>query len=136
MGKVLEEFGVRWYEEPVSSDDREGMAFVREHIGPDIDIAAGEYSYTLDDVRMMLKADAVDVQQVDITARRRLTAASCRPRQCAMRITSTFPAIARRALICTPPAPRRAFATSNISMIMCASSTCCSKARRRRATER
>lgn len=67
MGKVLEEFGVRWYEEPVSSDDREGMAFVREHIGPDIDIAAGEYSYTLDDVRMMLKADAVDVQQVDIT---------------------------------------------------------------------
>jgi L-alanine-DL-glutamate epimerase-like enolase superfamily enzyme len=67
MGKILQDFGVLWYEEPVSSDDREGMAFVRAHIGPDIDIAAGEYSYTLDDVRMMLKAQAVDVQQVDIT---------------------------------------------------------------------
>jgi L-alanine-DL-glutamate epimerase-like enolase superfamily enzyme len=67
ISEILHEYGVSWYEEPVSSDDREGMAFVRAHIGPRIDIAAGEYTYTLDDVRMMLKANAVDVQQVDIT---------------------------------------------------------------------
>ena len=32
-----------------------------------MDIAAGEYAYTVDDVRTMLQADAVDVQQADVT---------------------------------------------------------------------
>lgn len=32
-----------------------------------VDIAAGEYVYTADDARHMLEAQAVDVQQVDIT---------------------------------------------------------------------
>ena len=67
MAKALHDYEISWYEEPVSSDDRAGMAFVRTHVGPLTDIAAGEYSYTMDDVRMMLEARAVDVQQVDIT---------------------------------------------------------------------
>lgn len=67
MAERLREHRISWFEEPVSSDDRPGMAFVRGHIGPDIDVAAGEYSYTLDDTRMMLEARATDVQQVDVT---------------------------------------------------------------------
>ncbi len=59
--------GISWFEEPVSSDDLAGLAMVRAHAGPDVDIAAGEYCYTLDDVRLMLQAEAVDVQQCDIT---------------------------------------------------------------------
>ncbi len=58
---------VSWLEEPASSDDLAGLAMVRAHAGPKVDIAAGEYCYTLDDVRLMLQAGAVDVQQCDIT---------------------------------------------------------------------
>lgn len=67
QGPMLREAGVTWFEEPVSSDDREGMAFVRAHIGGGIDIAAGEYAFTADDSRMMLEARATDVLQADIT---------------------------------------------------------------------
>jgi L-alanine-DL-glutamate epimerase-like enolase superfamily enzyme len=67
MAKRLEGFGVTWFEEPVSSDDRVGMTHVRAHIGVEMDVAAGEYSYTADDTRMMLEAHATDVQQIDIT---------------------------------------------------------------------
>jgi L-alanine-DL-glutamate epimerase-like enolase superfamily enzyme len=67
MMPVLSECGVRWFEEPVSSDDLAGLAFVRKHAAPSLDIAAGEYSYVLDDVRLMLQAEAVDVQQCDVT---------------------------------------------------------------------
>ncbi len=58
---------VRWFEEPVTSDDLPGLAMVRRE-GPDgMDIAAGEYAYTLDDVAAMLAANAVDCQQADLT---------------------------------------------------------------------
>ena len=63
----LHDDDIRWFEEPVSSDDLSGMAMVRAHAGPRVDIAAGEYSYTPDDVRTMLAAAAVDVQQADAT---------------------------------------------------------------------
>ncbi len=74
MADALGDYEIDWYEEPVSSDDRAGMAFVRAHVGPLTDIAAGEYSYTMDDVRMMLEARAVDVQQVDVTRAGGITA--------------------------------------------------------------
>lgn len=61
------EADVRWFEEPVSSDDLAGLRFVREHAPPRMDIAAGEYSWSIDDVRHMLEAGAVDVQQADAT---------------------------------------------------------------------
>jgi L-alanine-DL-glutamate epimerase-like enolase superfamily enzyme len=57
--------GVQWFEEPVSSDDLSGLHLIRTHAPDAIEIAAGEYSYNLDDVRRMLEAGAVDVQQVD-----------------------------------------------------------------------
>jgi L-alanine-DL-glutamate epimerase-like enolase superfamily enzyme len=56
---------VAWFEEPVSSDDLDGLAQVRAAAPPCMDIAAGEYSYNADDVRRMLSSRAVDVQQVD-----------------------------------------------------------------------
>jgi L-alanine-DL-glutamate epimerase-like enolase superfamily enzyme len=56
---------VGWFEEPVSSDDLDGLARVRAGAPSCMDIAAGEYSYNLDDVRHMLAKRAVDVQQVD-----------------------------------------------------------------------
>jgi L-alanine-DL-glutamate epimerase-like enolase superfamily enzyme len=67
MIEIIAESDVRWFEEPVSSDDWPGLAMVRENASAAMDIAAGEYSYVLDDVRLMLQAGAVDVQQCDIT---------------------------------------------------------------------
>ena len=58
---------VRWFEEPVSSDDLHGLRRMRELAPPAMEIAAGEYGYTLDYFRHMLEAGAVDVQQADAT---------------------------------------------------------------------
>lgn len=58
---------VRWFEEPVSADDLEGLRMMRDR-GPDgMDIAAGEYGYDLWYFRRMLEAEAVDVLQADAT---------------------------------------------------------------------
>jgi L-alanine-DL-glutamate epimerase-like enolase superfamily enzyme len=58
---------VCWFEEPVTSDDLPGLRLMRERAPEQMDIAAGEYIYTLDDARRMLEADAVDVLQADAT---------------------------------------------------------------------
>lgn len=58
---------VSWFEEPVSSDDLDGLQAVRARVPPGMDVAAGEYAYTADYVRRMLAAGAVDVQQADMT---------------------------------------------------------------------
>jgi L-alanine-DL-glutamate epimerase-like enolase superfamily enzyme len=59
------EYQVKWFEEPVSSDDACGLAFVRDHAPAGMDIAAGEYGYTLDDFKRLLAAPSVDVLQAD-----------------------------------------------------------------------
>jgi L-alanine-DL-glutamate epimerase-like enolase superfamily enzyme len=58
---------VRWFEEPVSSDDLPGLRQVRDHAPTAMEIAAGEYGYTTDYFRHMLETGAVDVQQADAT---------------------------------------------------------------------
>lgn len=58
---------IRWFEEPVTSDDLPGLRLMRERAPKGTDIAAGEYIYTLDDARRLLEADAVDVLQADAT---------------------------------------------------------------------
>ena len=60
-----EEFGVRWFEEPVSSDDLEGLRFVRDHAPPGLEIAAGEYGDLLPYFQRM--APCVDCLQADVT---------------------------------------------------------------------
>lgn len=59
--------GVRWFEEPVSSDDLEGLRLMRDHGPPGLDIAAGEYGHDGSYFRRMLAAGAVDVLQADAT---------------------------------------------------------------------
>jgi L-alanine-DL-glutamate epimerase-like enolase superfamily enzyme len=58
-------FGVSWFEEPVSSDDLEGLHAIRGRGPPGMEIAAGEYGYDLPYFRRMLEAGAVDVLQAD-----------------------------------------------------------------------
>ena len=57
--------GVTWLEEPVSSDDVQGMALVRDHAPPGLEIAAGEYVWREPDALALM--GAVDVLQVDVT---------------------------------------------------------------------
>ena len=54
---------VRWYEEPVSSDDLAGLGLVRDHVLPDV--AAGEYGFDL--VYFHRMAPYVDCLQIDVT---------------------------------------------------------------------
>jgi L-alanine-DL-glutamate epimerase-like enolase superfamily enzyme len=61
------ELGVSWFEEPVSSDDLQGLRLLRDRVGAGIEIAAGEYGYDLFYFRRMLEAGAVDVLQADAT---------------------------------------------------------------------
>jgi L-alanine-DL-glutamate epimerase-like enolase superfamily enzyme len=57
--------GVRWFEEPVSSDDLEGLRLLRDRAPAGMDVAAGEYGYDLPYFRRMLEAQAVDCLQAD-----------------------------------------------------------------------
>jgi L-alanine-DL-glutamate epimerase-like enolase superfamily enzyme len=59
--------GVTWFEEPVSSDDLEGLAFIRARAPAAMEIAAGEYGYDPFYFRRMVEAGAVDVLQADAT---------------------------------------------------------------------
>jgi L-alanine-DL-glutamate epimerase-like enolase superfamily enzyme len=60
-------FGVTWFEEPVSSDDLEGLRLLRDRAPAGMAIAAGEYGYDLPYFQRMLDAGAVDVLQPDAT---------------------------------------------------------------------
>lgn len=66
IGKIMAgEYGVAWFEEPVSSDDLSGLALVRgRFLG---DVAAGEYGYSLGYFADMIGAGAVDCIQADVT---------------------------------------------------------------------
>jgi L-alanine-DL-glutamate epimerase-like enolase superfamily enzyme len=59
--------GASWFEEPVTSDDLEGLALLRDRAPGAMEIAAGEYGYDLFYFRRMLDAGAVDVLQADVT---------------------------------------------------------------------
>jgi L-alanine-DL-glutamate epimerase-like enolase superfamily enzyme len=68
--KLAREFvghGVTWFEEPVTSDDLEGLRLLRERGPEGMEIAAGEYGYTPGYFLRMLGAGAVDVLQADVT---------------------------------------------------------------------
>lgn len=61
------ELGVTWFEEPVPSDDLDGLRLMRDRSPGGMDIAAGEYGYDALYFRRMLEAGAVDVLQADAT---------------------------------------------------------------------
>jgi L-alanine-DL-glutamate epimerase-like enolase superfamily enzyme len=59
--------GVTWFEEPVPSDDLEGLRLLRDRVPGGMNVAAGEYGYDSIYFRRMLEAQAVDVLQADAT---------------------------------------------------------------------
>jgi L-alanine-DL-glutamate epimerase-like enolase superfamily enzyme len=67
MAECAAHAAVRWFEEPVSSDDLAGLRWLRDRMPALIEVAAGEYAWNIDDIRRMLEAGAVDVQQADAT---------------------------------------------------------------------
>jgi L-alanine-DL-glutamate epimerase-like enolase superfamily enzyme len=60
-------YGVTWFEEPVTSDNLDGLHFICEHAPAQINIAAGEYGYNLPYFKEMLASGSVDVMQADAT---------------------------------------------------------------------
>jgi L-alanine-DL-glutamate epimerase-like enolase superfamily enzyme len=65
MARAMAEHDVTWFEEPVSSDDLDGLREVRDQVDPDV--TAGEYGYDLPYFARMVDARAVDCLQVDVT---------------------------------------------------------------------
>jgi L-alanine-DL-glutamate epimerase-like enolase superfamily enzyme len=63
-GRVLQEAGIAWLEDPVRHQDVSGLAELREHL--DVPIAAGERLYHVDAIRGLLEARAVDVLILDL----------------------------------------------------------------------
>jgi L-alanine-DL-glutamate epimerase-like enolase superfamily enzyme len=66
--RIAHEFAahvVSWFEEPVTSDDLQGLALVRD--ATSCDVTAGEYGYDLTYFQCMCAAGAVDCLQIDAT---------------------------------------------------------------------
>jgi len=63
VGAALDDLGVTWFEEPVSSDDVPGLGRLRSELRTDV--AAGEYVSEIDDLRALVPA--VDCVQLDAT---------------------------------------------------------------------
>jgi L-alanine-DL-glutamate epimerase-like enolase superfamily enzyme len=63
IGQRLDELGVTWFEEPVSSDDLAGLAAVRAGVAADV--TAGEYGYDLAGFARLVPV--VDCLQIDVT---------------------------------------------------------------------
>jgi L-alanine-DL-glutamate epimerase-like enolase superfamily enzyme len=64
-GRFAEEFGITYLEEPVTSEDREGLRLLRDHGPGGLSIAAGEYEWTLPQLADL--AGCVDILQADVT---------------------------------------------------------------------
>ncbi|HET7216270.1 MAG TPA: enolase C-terminal domain-like protein [Terriglobia bacterium] len=67
MAEQFREYGVTWFEEPVTSDDLEGLRLIRNRGPAGMNVTAGEYGYDLSYFRRMLDAGSVDVLQADAT---------------------------------------------------------------------
>lgn len=63
MGHWLDDAGVTWFEEPVTSDDRQGLGLLRDELR--LDVAAGEYVSRPYDAEDLLPV--VDCLQLDAT---------------------------------------------------------------------
>ncbi|RKF29191.1 enolase C-terminal domain-like protein [Micromonospora globbae] len=63
VAQAAADLDLRWFEEPVSSDDLAGLGQVRDRVRPDV--AAGEYGYDL--VYFQRMAPYVDCLQIDVT---------------------------------------------------------------------
>ncbi len=64
LGRALEPFALRWYEEPVVPEDIAGYVEMREKLT--MPIAGGENEHTLYGFRHLIGAGAVDIAQPDV----------------------------------------------------------------------
>ena len=64
LGRALEQYNLRWYEEPVVPEDIAGYTEMRQKLS--LPIAGGENEHTLFGFRELLGAGAVDVAQPDL----------------------------------------------------------------------
>jgi L-alanine-DL-glutamate epimerase-like enolase superfamily enzyme len=65
--RFAREWGVVWYEEPVSSADLEGLRLLRDRAPAGLEIAAGEYAYVPADFRNLVANGCIDCLQADVT---------------------------------------------------------------------
>jgi len=65
LARAFADLGATWFEEPVSSDDLDGLRAIRQMTG--MDVAAGEYGSDLAYFAHMCEAGAVDVLQADVS---------------------------------------------------------------------
>ena len=127
------ELGVTWFEEPVTSDDLDGLRLLRDRSPAEMAIAAGEYGTDALYFRRMLDAGAVDVLQADATR--------CGGFTGLLQVGALCTAHGRCRCRRTPRprcthirhAPCRRCDTSSTSTITPASSTCCSMVPSRRS---
>ena len=73
LGRALEAYNLRWYEEPVVPEDVQGYVECRNRLS--MPIAGGENEHTLFGFRALLAAGAVDIAQPDIGSCGGITAA-------------------------------------------------------------
>ena len=73
LGRALEAYNLRWYEEPVVPEDLQGYVECRNRLS--MPIAGGENEHTLFGFRALLAAGAVDIAQPDIGSCGGITAA-------------------------------------------------------------
>ena len=64
LGKNLQSYKLRWYEEPVVPEDIKGYAELRSKL--DIPIAGGENEHTLFGFKSLFENNAIDIAQPDI----------------------------------------------------------------------
>ena len=106
MAERFAECGVSWFEEPVSSDNLEGLRLLRDRAPALMEIAAGEYGYDSIYFRRMLEAGAVDVLQADATRCAGITgflqAAALCAAHCLPLSTHTAPAVHLHACCALP----------------------------------
>jgi len=67
LALLFSELNIRWFEEPVSSDNLTGLNQIRSRAPHGMNIAAGEYGYTAWYFKRMIDAQAVTVLQADAT---------------------------------------------------------------------
>jgi L-alanine-DL-glutamate epimerase-like enolase superfamily enzyme len=65
--RTFSDRGVAYFEEPVSSQDLQGLAYVRGRAPAGLAIAAGEYGWNLPYFHQMLDSAAVHILQADVT---------------------------------------------------------------------
>ncbi len=73
LGRALEQYNLRWYEEPVVPEDIEGYAELRRKL--DVPIAGGENEHTAYGFNQLFRQDALDIAQPDIGSCGGITAA-------------------------------------------------------------